>query len=96
MESLQEIVTAQQAARAPRDDPFAERVVAELLLLAEEICVLRDRLDSCARLAAAGKPCSRAAIDAFEPDDSIIAERLAEHRAFYEELFAQLDDAAST
>lgn len=95
MKTLQDIVSTQQAARAPLDDPFAERVIAELLLLAEEICVLRDRVDTCARLASAGKSCSEVDIDAFEPDDTVIAERLAAHRDFYEELFARLDAGAT-
>ena len=56
MDSLKDIIDRQQRERPPHDDPLTDRLLAEIVRLAEEVCVLRDRLDTCERLAAAGQP----------------------------------------
>ena len=91
--SLADIARAQQADRpAYHEDPATDRALALLLKVAEDLCVQRDRLDTALRMAAEGKPVNEAAIDAFEVDSSLEAERLARHRAFFQELFTALRD----
>lgn len=96
MKSLKEIVEQQQARRQPNDDPVAERLFAEVLLLAEEVCVLRDRLETAEVLSADGRPVNAGAIDAYEPNDEQVSRRLEKHRAFYERLFSRLNESGST
>jgi len=91
MQNLTDIIRAQHANRAPHDDPLTDALLAELVRTAEEVCVLRDRLDTCQRLAAEGKAVGDNAIDEFEPDESVLAERLARHSAYFEDLFGRLD-----
>ena len=93
MQELSEIIREQQAARAPHDDPLTDSVIAELLRLAEEICVLRDRLDTCQRLVAAGETPDVATIDAFTAPVEVIEQRLADHQAFFREIFERLNAA---
>ncbi len=90
MESLKDIIDRQHLDRPPHDDPLTDRLLAELVRLAEEVCVLRDRLDTCERLAAAGQSAGCAAIDEFEPTNAMLEERLAKHREFFESVFARL------
>ena len=66
-------------------------MLQELLNLAEELCVARDRLDTALQLSAAGLVVDGQAIDAFEPEPELLAERLERHRALYTELFQRLD-----
>ena len=87
MRSLKDIVAEQQAGR-PSDDPVVETLMAELIRVAEELCVARDRLDTCLYLA--GDAVSRAAVDAFEPSPEQTEQRLSRHTAFFEELFRRL------
>lgn len=91
MESLKDIATRQQAGGPTYfDDPDKDRMVATVLSLAEEICVLRDRLDTCRRLAADGVPATDKNIDAFEVSEQLRDERLASHTAFFEQTLAAL------
>ena len=90
MESLKDIIDRQHRERPPHDDPLTDRLLTEIVQLAEEVCVLRDRLDTCERLAAAGQSAGCAAIDAFEPTNAMLEQRLAQHREFFESLFARL------
>ena len=90
MDSLEDIIAAQHAAREPHDDPLVEKLLAELLLVAEELCVARDRLATCRELAAQGKPVDDEAIDTYELNEAEIETRLKAHRAMFEELFERL------
>ncbi len=90
-ETLSDIVRRQQLADRHRGDALLDPLLAELLALAEEVCVLRDRLDSVQRLLDAGVAPSREAIDGYEPDAGTVSLRLARHREFFEGLFARLD-----
>ena len=91
---LADIADAQQA-EGPVYYEHAEtqRAVRLALELAEELCVLRDRLDTADRLAARGETSGEAAIDAFEVGAELQAERLSRHRAFYQELLTRLRGA---
>ena len=91
MRTLKDIIEEQQGAREPADE-VADRLMAELIRLAEENCVLRDRLDTCRRLAAAGDATDDAAIDAFEIDETTLKARLAAHRSYFEALFGRLSN----
>lgn len=71
-------------------DPAGDRALAVLLETLEELCVVRDRMDTMERLAEAGEPVNAEAIDGFEVDESLMAERLARHRALFERTFARL------
>jgi hypothetical protein len=72
-------IDLQKKARGERpqyfEDPAIDKTLSITLALAGEVAVLRDRLDSLERLLEAGKPVSRAALDAFEPTPETRAER---------------------
>ena len=87
MRTLEDIVAEQQANRESTD-PVVELLMAELIRVAEELCVARDRLDTCLRLA--GGAIDTAAIDSYEAPPALIEERLARHREFFEDLFGRL------
>ena len=87
MRTLEEIVREQQASRST-DDPVVESLMAELIRVAEDLCVARDRLDTCLRIA--GDAVDEAAIDAYELSPELIEERLARHKAYFEDLFSRL------
>jgi hypothetical protein len=91
MESLQDIVARQQAA-SPRyfDDPEKDRMMATILSLAEEVCVLRDRLDTSRRLAADGKPATNPNIEACAIPAAVLEDRLEAHTAFFAATLAGL------
>jgi len=93
MEDLQDIIARQQLGRAASDDPLVERLLAELLSLAEEVCVLRDRLDACQQLADDGQSADKAAIDAYKRDAAQIERRLETHQVFFNELFARISQS---
>lgn len=57
------------------DDPAIDKVLSITLALAGELAVLRDRVDTIERLAEAGQPISRTAIDAYQPDERVRTER---------------------
>jgi hypothetical protein len=91
MEKLKDIVKKQQASVPGHfQDPEKDRMLATLLELAEEICVLRDRLDTCLRLARSGQTPSDERISRFEPGSELIEQRLAAHTKFYETIFGKL------
>ena len=89
MKTLREIIAEQQG-RRDSDDPLVDKLVAEILLLAESNCVLRDRLDTMERLAAAGKNIDEASVNEYLPDEHLTQERLERHKQFFEELFQRL------
>ena len=90
MKTLRDIALQQQAARAPHDDPLVERLLAEVVSLAEEVCVLRDRLDTTQLLLERGEQPSPDAIDAFEADADTVERRLAQHTNWFQEVFERL------
>jgi len=92
-DTLQEIIARQHAGRDPHDDPLTDKLLAEILRLAEEVCVLNDRLDTCERLLADGHSPDEASIDAYEPNATATRERLARHSEYFERLFVRLSDA---
>lgn len=87
MQTLEEILAEQQGSRAS-DDPVLAAMMAELIRVAEELCVARDRLDTCLRLA--GDAVDAAAIDNYEASPELTEARLSRHKAFFEELFGRL------
>ncbi|HWU04378.1 MAG TPA: hypothetical protein VN222_16680 [Novosphingobium sp.] len=62
--------------------PEVERVLAITMSLAQEVAVLRQRLDTIERLVERGDQPSRAAIDAFEPKPEEAAERALWNQEF--------------
>ena len=66
-------------ARSPRPDRDgsapADRLLAMVMALAGEVSVLRERLDTIERLAAAKGVFSAADIDAYEPDEAALDAR---------------------
>lgn len=91
MQSLKSISLEQQQRNPVAfDDPEKDRLFAALLQLAEEVCVLRDRLTTVDALAATGAACDADAISAYTATDEEVAERLKQHKRFYEELFASI------
>jgi primosomal protein N'' len=90
MKTLTDIVAEQHAARAPHDDPLTDRLMAQIVALAEEVCVLRDRLDTVERIVDSGQVADATAIDAWQPPQEVIEARLARHKAWFEEVFAEL------
>jgi hypothetical protein len=60
------------------DHPALEAMNGMLVVLLEEVCVLRDRLDTYERLGAAGIAVTPEAVDAFTPDEA--AERAREEQ----------------
>ena len=93
MRTLEEIVAEQQGSRAS-DDPVVAALMAELIRVAEELCVASDRLDTCLRLA--DGVIDSAAIDDYEVSPELTEERLARHKAFFEELFRRLTGASES
>ncbi|MEM8814687.1 MAG: hypothetical protein AAFX56_15065 [Pseudomonadota bacterium] len=93
MSSLKDIVAEQQLSRRAEDDPLFSALLAELLIQAEEVCVLRDRLDTCELLIREGRSPTADAIDVYQPSPEIVAERLARHREHFVQAFERLSDA---
>ena len=64
------------------EDPAIDKVLAITLALAGETAVLRDRMDTIERLLEDGQPVTRAALDAYVPDQTV-----REQRDAWRELF---------
>ena len=97
MDSLKDIAKRQQQASPGYfEDPDKDRWLRVMLELGEEICVLRDRLDSCRLLAEQGKVADAEAIEALSLNEEQNAKRLAKHQAFFEALFEKLLSAETT
>jgi hypothetical protein len=64
------------------DDPAVERVLSITMAVATEVAVLRERMDTIERLMEAGVPVTKAAIDAYKPDDAAARERQEWHAAY--------------
>ena len=95
MQSLKSIVEKQQETSPGYfDDPEKTRMMQCILSLGEEVCVLRDRLDTCARLAKHGKTATDENINSFDVTDTIQAERLDGHTRFFEKTLASIRETA--
>jgi len=91
MESLKNICLRQQQDKPEYfDDPHKDQLIRLALSLAEEICVLRDQLETSLLLAKQGLDCTAEAIEAFEPDEVLTEQRLAKHTHYFEEVMQQL------
>jgi hypothetical protein len=66
------------------DDPAVERVLAVTMAVAQEVAVLRERLDTIERLLEknGGGNFSRADIDAYAPDSAVATERAESSRMY--------------
>jgi len=64
------------------DDPAVERVLSITMAVAGEVAVLRERMDTIERLMESGTGVSKAAIDAYKPDDNAARERQEGHAAY--------------
>lgn len=59
------------------EQPAMEAMYGMLVVMLEEICVLRDRLDTCERLGAQGIPVTPDSVEAYQPDALVDEEREA-------------------
>ncbi len=91
MKSLKDILQEQQRVR-PRyfSNSSEDELIALLIELAEEVCVLRDDVDTRRHLAGNGQLATDEAVEAFEVSDDIVAERLSRHQQFFEALFDRM------
>jgi hypothetical protein len=64
------------------EDPAIDKVLSITMALAGEVAVLRDRIDTIERLSESGRPISRAAIDAYQPDEQTRTDRDAWRETF--------------
>jgi hypothetical protein len=64
------------------DDPAVERVLAITMTVAQELAVVRERLDTIERLLAQNGNLTRADIDAYQPDPEAARERAQWTRAY--------------
>ncbi|UCG73533.1 MAG: hypothetical protein JSV45_03950 [Chromatiales bacterium] len=53
------------------EQPATEALYGMFVVMLEELCVLRDRLDTYERLGEQGIAVTSAAVEAYEPDDSV-------------------------
>ena len=88
-------------ARGKRPDfyetPGLDAAMSMIMVLANELCVVRDRLDSAERVAAATGLDLAGGIETLELDQAALEEREARRQDFLQRLFAyQLKDAADT
>ncbi len=81
--------------RAGADGPagMVSALTAEVLLLAEELCVARDRFDVALSLAEQGEDVTERSVAEYVCTDSDVEQRLVAHTAFYEQIFNRLSDA---
>jgi hypothetical protein len=62
------------------EQPAMEAMYGMLVVMLEEICVLRDRIDTCERLGAQGIPVTPESVEAYQPDERVDATREARRR----------------
>jgi hypothetical protein len=77
------------------DDPDTDRLLAMVMALTGELAVLRERLDSHERLAAAGQVATPEAIEAFEPGLPLEESRNAWRTAMLQRVFRSIRSAES-
>lgn len=68
------------------DDPAVDKLLAMLMGLAGEVSVMRDRLDTVERLADERGLFGQADIEAYRPDQQVLAERAARRETFLGEI----------
>jgi len=68
------------------ESPETDKLLAIVLALAEEVSVLRDRLDAVERLAEAKGLLSQAEISAYQPDEAAAKERAQQRSAYIERI----------
>ena len=79
------------------DQPATEAIYGMLIVMLEEICVLRDRIDTCEKLGEQGIPVTTAAVENFEESAEVEQEREARRKQFIERTLRpvrQLQEAA--
>ena len=69
------------------DDPAVERVLSITMAVAQEVAVVRERMDTIERLLEAKEPVTRDAIEAYVPDDDVARERQQWHADYVARLF---------
>ncbi len=69
------------------DDPAMDQAMSMIMVLASEVSVLRDRLDTFERLSEAGKGPSQADIEQFVPDEQCLGAREAARQDFFQRLY---------
>jgi hypothetical protein len=69
------------------DDPSIDQMMTFLIELTTEVAVLRERLDTVERLLDAGVPVTREAIEAYQPQAAVDAERNAWRDAYLKRVF---------
>lgn len=77
------------------DTPGVDLLMHMVMVLAQEHCAMRDRLDTIERLGAQDTPVTASNIDAFEPDQSALEERETRRQAFLENLFSVMTQRAA-
>lgn len=68
------------------DDPNVDRLLSMVMGLAGEVSVLHERLDTIERLLAQKKVLPQAEIDAYQPDERVLAERAQWRETFLGEV----------
>ncbi len=69
------------------DDCAMDEAMSMIMVLASEVSVLRDRLDTFERLSEAGGGPSQSDVEAFEPDEACMNDREAARQAFFQRLY---------
>lgn len=69
------------------DTPESDKLLAMITALVGEVSVLKDRVDTHERLAAAGKVATPEEIESYSPDEAIIDQREVERTAMLERVF---------
>ncbi|MEE4186744.1 MAG: hypothetical protein V2J12_13345 [Gammaproteobacteria bacterium] len=79
------------------DQPATEAIYGMLIVMLEEICVLRDRIDTCEKLGEQGIPATTAAVEDFIASPEVEQEREARRKLLIERTLRpvrQLQEAA--
>jgi len=79
------------------DEPATEAMYGMLIVMLEEICVLRDRLDTCEKLGEQNIPVTTAAVEDYEASEAVEQEREARRKQLIERTLRpvrQLQEAA--
>ena len=92
MQTIVEIID-EISASADRPAGLLSALTKEVLFLAEELCVARDRFDVAIKLSGQGKDVTARSVAEYVCTESDIEQRLVAHTAFYEQIFNRLSDA---
>lgn len=69
------------------EDSAVDEAMSMIMVLASEVSVLRDRLDTWERVAQKNEVLARAALEEFVPDEQALIERETERQEFLQRLF---------